>query len=150
MGSPVEIARQSALSTAELDAILSIQLTVAWAGKREGRLGWWRTELTDPEAGGDFFERLVPRSHAWAARLRDVIRSDFTIDAPGSDEARAAFLADHPQEAEAAVRTEAARRARKKTKAEGDAQIEMDAGDAETDGDDNEAEDTRLEEAADA
>ena len=55
---------------AEVDAILAIQLTVAWAGERvdrEGRLRWWRTELTDPDAGGDFLARLVPRSHAWAA-----------------------------------------------------------------------------------
>ncbi len=55
---------------AELDAILAIQLTIAWAGEqveRERRLGWWRTDLTDPEAGGDFLARLVPRSHAWAA-----------------------------------------------------------------------------------
>lgn len=56
-------------STGELDAILAIQLTVAWAGERVGgndRLGWWRTELTDSEAGGDFLARLLPRTHAWA------------------------------------------------------------------------------------
>jgi hypothetical protein len=54
----------------ELDAILAVQLAVAWAGETvgaEGRLGWWRTELTDPEAGGDFLSRLLPRTHAWAA-----------------------------------------------------------------------------------
>jgi hypothetical protein len=56
-------------TNAELDAILAIQITVAWAGERiggEGRLGWWRTELTDPDAGGDFLARLLPRTHAWA------------------------------------------------------------------------------------
>ena len=56
-------------SDAELDAILVIQLTVAWAGEHvpaEHRLAWWRTELTDPEAGGDFLSRLLPRTHAWA------------------------------------------------------------------------------------
>ncbi len=35
--------------------------------ERPRRLGWWRTELTDPDAGGDFLARLVPRTHAWAA-----------------------------------------------------------------------------------
>ncbi|MBK6463371.1 MAG: BREX-6 system BrxE protein [Myxococcales bacterium] len=55
---------------AELDAILAIQMTVAWAGElvaAEERLAWWRTELTDPEAGGDFLARLLPRTHAWAS-----------------------------------------------------------------------------------
>ncbi len=97
------------------------------------------------------FWRVHPaKARAWELRLQDEIRPDFTIDEPGSDEARAAFLADHPQEAEVAVRTEAARRVRKRARAEGDVQLEMDAGDGESDGDDNDAEDARLEEAADA
>lgn len=60
------------LGDADLDAILAIQLTVAWAGETisgEERLGWWRSELTDPDAGGDFLARLLPRTHAWAALI---------------------------------------------------------------------------------
>jgi hypothetical protein len=52
-----------------LDAVLAIQLTVAWAGesKQAGRLGWWQTDLMDARAGGDLLRRLLPRTHAWAA-----------------------------------------------------------------------------------
>ncbi|MBI2395064.1 MAG: BREX-6 system BrxE protein [Deltaproteobacteria bacterium] len=60
----------AAFSAADLNAILAVQLTVAWAGETvlgEDRLAWWRTELTDPDAGGDFLSRLLPRTHAWAA-----------------------------------------------------------------------------------
>ena len=38
-----------------LDAILAIQLTVAWAGEARcdpKRLAWWDTDLVDPEGGG--------------------------------------------------------------------------------------------------
>lgn len=52
-----------------LDAILGLQLTVAWAGERAAepeRLGWWETDLVDEMAGGDLFARLVPRTAAWA------------------------------------------------------------------------------------
>lgn len=53
-----------------LDEILGLQLLVAWAGEGEcqpPRLGWWRTDLVDELGGGDFFKRLAPRTHAWAA-----------------------------------------------------------------------------------
>ena len=53
-----------------LDAILAVQLTVAWAGERRcepRRLGWWDTDLIDEAGGGDFFKRLLPQTHAWAA-----------------------------------------------------------------------------------
>ena len=46
-----------------------MQLSVAWAGEAAGeprRLGWWQTDLIDPEGGGDLFRRLVPRTAAWA------------------------------------------------------------------------------------
>lgn len=62
----------SPVSPADLDSILAIQITIAWAGETvagEERLGWWRTELTDPDAGGDFLARLLPRTHAWAALI---------------------------------------------------------------------------------
>jgi hypothetical protein len=56
----------------ELDAVLSVQLVVAWAGETVGgedHLGWWRTELTDPEAGGDFLARPLGSVEASAAYL---------------------------------------------------------------------------------
>lgn len=54
-----------------LDVILSAQLVVAWAGEAadedEPRLGWWRADLTSEFGGVDLFERLLPRTGAWAA-----------------------------------------------------------------------------------
>jgi hypothetical protein len=55
---------------AELDEVLSIQLLLAWAGESPGgdqpRLGWWKTDAIDEEAGGDLWKRLLPRTHRWA------------------------------------------------------------------------------------
>lgn len=67
------------LSPAHLDEILALQLTVAWAGEAAGdppRLAWWKSDLVDPEAGGDLFARLLPRTAAWAslALVRDAAR----------------------------------------------------------------------------
>jgi hypothetical protein len=53
-----------------LDAILAIQLTIAWAGEGRcspRRLGWWDTDLIDEAGGGDFLKRLLPQTHAWAS-----------------------------------------------------------------------------------
>ena len=53
-----------------LDAILAMQLTIAWAGEGRcspRRLGWWDTDLIDDAGGGDFFARLLPQTHAWAS-----------------------------------------------------------------------------------
>jgi len=55
---------------AVLDEILALQLTVAWAGESAGdpkRLGWWKTDLIDPEGGGDLFARLAPKTAVWAS-----------------------------------------------------------------------------------
>ncbi len=60
------------LTAAQLDEILAIQLTVAWAGESAGdpaRLGWWKTDLVDKEGGGDLFARLAPKTAAWASLL---------------------------------------------------------------------------------
>lgn len=51
--------------TSTLDAILSLQLVVAWAGEAS-RLGWWNTNLIDPDAGLDLLTRLAPRTAALA------------------------------------------------------------------------------------
>jgi hypothetical protein len=59
----------SALSDPILDAILAVQITVAWAGEgrcQPKRLGWWDTDVIDPEGGGDFFARLLPQTARWA------------------------------------------------------------------------------------
>ena len=58
------------LQSSELDEILALQLTVAWAGESGGdRLGWWNSDLVDPEGGGDLFSRLVPKTAAWASLI---------------------------------------------------------------------------------
>jgi len=67
------------LSADALDRILSLQLSVAWAGEAAGdppRLGWWKSDLVDPEGGGDLFARLVPKTAAWAslALVREAAR----------------------------------------------------------------------------
>ena len=61
---------QSRLTNAQLDELLALQLTVAWAGEAAGepaRLAWWKTDLVDREGGGDLFARLAPRTAAWAS-----------------------------------------------------------------------------------
>lgn len=58
------------LSDNDLDAILAIQLAVAWAGEGRcspRRLGWWETDLIDEAGGGDLLARLLPQTHAWAS-----------------------------------------------------------------------------------
>lgn len=57
------------LSKEDLDQILALQFSVAWAGESGGeppRLGWWQSDLIDPDTGGDLFARLLPRTHEWA------------------------------------------------------------------------------------
>lgn len=61
------------LSDAELDALLTAQLAVAWAGERGGddgegrRLSWWRTDLVSEFGGHDLFKHLLPNTWDWAA-----------------------------------------------------------------------------------
>ena len=64
---------------ADLDAILGLQISVAWAGEARAqprRLGWWQTDLVDDTGGGDLFARLTPRTQAWAKleALREAAR----------------------------------------------------------------------------
>jgi hypothetical protein len=68
------------LTPTQLDEILALQLTIAWSGESAGdppRLGWWKTDLVDPEGGGDLFSRLVPKTAAWASLIlvRNAARS---------------------------------------------------------------------------
>lgn len=58
------------LTSAHIDEILALQLSIAWAGEAAGapaRLGWWKSDLVDAEGGGDLFARLVPKTAAWAS-----------------------------------------------------------------------------------
>ena len=59
-----------AVAPKTLDLILAFQFTVAWAGEalcEPPRLRWWRTDLVDEFGGGDFMQRLAPRTHKWAS-----------------------------------------------------------------------------------
>ncbi|PKN53851.1 MAG: hypothetical protein CVU56_29675, partial [Deltaproteobacteria bacterium HGW-Deltaproteobacteria-14] len=52
-----------------LDAVLTLQLAVAWAGEADTdppRLPYWRTALSDPFGGEDLLRRLAPRTWRWA------------------------------------------------------------------------------------
>jgi hypothetical protein len=69
----------------ELDEILAIQFSVAWAGETGGvprRLAWWHCDLVDPEGGGDLLARLLPRTHQWAG-LSLARRAAGRVDALG-------------------------------------------------------------------
>lgn len=73
------------LSSEELDQILALQFSVAWAGESGGeprRLGWWQSDLIDAESGGDLFARLLPRTHEWAG-LSLARRCAVRVDAEG-------------------------------------------------------------------
>ena len=55
-------------SIAEIDAVLTAQFAVAWAGEggEEPRLGWWRSDLCSEYGGEDLFSRLLPHTWQWA------------------------------------------------------------------------------------
>lgn len=66
----------------DLDTILALQLSIAWAGEKAeapSRLNWWDTDLIHPDAGGDLFKRLLPKTAPWAGlemARRAAIRTD--------------------------------------------------------------------------
>jgi hypothetical protein len=87
------------LSNDDLDYILAIQFSVAWAGERGSdpeRLGWWQTDLIDEDTGGDLFARLLPRTKNWAG-LSLARRAAVRVDAsartlvPNGDQVRSLF-----------------------------------------------------------
>jgi hypothetical protein len=60
----------SKVTESTLDAILALQMTIAWAGEalcEPKRLGWWRTDLIDQAGGGYLFQRLFPKTQQWAS-----------------------------------------------------------------------------------
>jgi hypothetical protein len=76
-----------------------------------------------------FWKYHPAKAYAWELRLKDEIAPDFTIDEPGSDEARARYLADFPDEARATEEKERKRRERKGSKDQEDEQDEEPGGD---------------------
>jgi hypothetical protein len=77
--------------------------------------------VTDPSlavAHTCFWELHPAKAYAWELRLQDEIRPDFTIDEPGSNEARATFLEHHEREAREILAKELKRREKKNAKAE--------------------------------
>lgn len=48
----------------DLDALLSAQFLVAWAGEH-ARLRWWRSNLVSRYGGFDLFARLAPHTVSW-------------------------------------------------------------------------------------
>lgn len=65
-----------------------------------------------------FWELHPAKAYAWELRLQDEIRPAFTIDEPGSEAARAKFLAENRDQAEEIRSNEMKRRARKAAKSE--------------------------------
>jgi hypothetical protein len=78
-----------------------------------------------------FWELHATKAYAWELRLQDEIRPDFTIDEPASNAARAAFLAEHAEEAADIRANEQKRRARKAAKAEEPDQQDLELADPE-------------------
>jgi hypothetical protein len=87
------------LSAADLDAVLALQLTVAWAGEAQSqppRLGWWRTDLVDEDGGAGLLLDLLPRTWRWAS-LQAVRQAAVRVDRRArrqmarSDEVRTLF-----------------------------------------------------------
>jgi hypothetical protein len=60
--------RSLTITSAVLDAILTAQLGVAWAGEAGDppRLKWWRTDLASEFGGEDLFRQLLPHTWRWA------------------------------------------------------------------------------------
>ncbi|HEU0035888.1 MAG TPA: BREX-6 system adenine-specific DNA-methyltransferase PglX [Kofleriaceae bacterium] len=89
---------------------------------------------TDPSlavAHQCFWKYHPAKAYQWELRLQDEIRPDFTIDEPGSDAARKAFLANNADLARELVAKESLRRDRKRSKAAG--HREMNSSDVQTD-----------------
>jgi hypothetical protein len=67
-------------SVSDLNAVLALQLSVAWVGERSDpdapRLGWWRSDLASEFGGEDLFLQLLPNTAPWAVlqAVREVAR----------------------------------------------------------------------------
>jgi hypothetical protein len=84
----------------------------------------------DPSLGvahGCFWKYHPAKAYQWELRLQDEIRPDFTIDEVGSDEHRAAFLADRPADA-GEIRAKELKRREKKRNKQADQETDQDSG----------------------
>jgi hypothetical protein len=65
---PVARRERAPVPQSAVDAALTAQLIVAWAGEagEEPRLGWWRSDLASEFGGQDLFQRLLPATWRWA------------------------------------------------------------------------------------
>jgi len=82
-------------------------------------------------AHGCFWKYHPEKAYQWELRLQDEIRPDFTIDETGSDAARKAFEAEHPDNVEELVSKEHQRRERKRAKEAGKDATDADVTDAD-------------------
>ncbi len=75
---PTTTTPSRAISDTVIDAVLSAQIAVAWAGEagETTRLGWWKTDLMSEFGGEDLFKRLLPKTWDWAVvqGLREAAR----------------------------------------------------------------------------
>jgi hypothetical protein len=64
---------RSLIPPSDLDAAVTAQFVVAWAGETGGehdyekRLGWWRSDLVSEYGGQAFFRDLLPSTWRWAS-----------------------------------------------------------------------------------
>jgi len=61
--------RSAAPTTAEIDAALTAQFIVAWAGEsgeEQRRLGWWKSDLVAEDGGEALLRTLLPLTWPWA------------------------------------------------------------------------------------
>ncbi len=89
----------------ELDAVLTLQLAVAWAGESSDedapRLGWWSSDMCTEFGGQAVLEKLAPRTAGWAAyelareAARRVDERTRTQD-KNADRLRSLFHLGHP------------------------------------------------------
>lgn len=87
------------LTKTQLDDILTIQLSVAWAGEGRcdpTRLGWWSTALVDEFDGLDMLERIMPKTYKWAAlevvrRVARLLDDQERLKASDPDKVRSIF-----------------------------------------------------------
>lgn len=67
-GTPPRKIQQPPVPRSAIDAILTAQIVVGWAGEAGSnpRLGWWRSDLVSEFGGDDLFQRLLPHTWRWA------------------------------------------------------------------------------------
>lgn len=66
------------IPNSEIDALLTAQFAVAWAGEggETPRLGWWKSDMVSEFGGRDLLKSLLPLTSEWGAlqAVREVAR----------------------------------------------------------------------------